>query len=252
MRVDFVTIFPGIFPPFLEYGLLHQATGKGILEFHVRDLRDFTRDKHKTVDDVPYGGGPGMVFKPEPIFEALDEIRKPESLVILPDPQGERFTSSLAQELSAFPHLIFVCGRYEGVDERVKESLVHREISIGDYVTMGGELPSLLMVEAITRFIPGVVGRGESVTADSFEQSLLDFPHYTRPEEYRGMKVPEVLLSGHHENIRKWRRKMVLKRTLERRKDLLQEASLSSEDRSLLQEIRSERERLAPQTRDRG
>lgn len=241
MRIDFLTIFPGIFPPLLQYGLLHQASVKGVLEFQVHDLRDYAHDRHRTVDDVPYGGGPGMVFKPDPIFEAMDAIRKPESWAILPDPQGAIFTRVLAAELARRPQLIFICGRYEGVDERVRESLVDQEISVGDYVTMGGELPALVMVEAIVRFVPGVVGRGESVATDSFEQSLLDFPHYTRPEEYRDRRVPEVLLSGHHENIRRWRRKMALRRTLERRKDLLANAVFSGEDRELLREILAEK-----------
>lgn len=221
----------------LEQGLLRQASDRGILEFGVHDLRNFTHDRHKTVDDVSYGGGPGMVFKPEPIFEAMDAIRQPGVCVVLPDPQGERFDRRIASDLARSPQLIFICGRYEGVDERVRESLVDRSISVGDYVTMGGELPSMLIVEAVARFVPGVVGRGESVAADSFENSLLDFPHYTRPEEYRGLKVPEVLLSGHHEQIRQWRRRMALRRTLERRGDLLQKASLSSEDRELLEEL---------------
>jgi tRNA (guanine37-N1)-methyltransferase len=237
MRIDFLTIFPGMFAPLLEQGLLRQASDKGILEFGVHDLRDFTHDRHKTVDDVSYGGGPGMVFKPEPIFEAIDAIRRPGACVVLPDPQGEQFDRRIATDLARSTQLIFICGRYEGVDERVREALVDRSISVGDYVTMGGELPSMLIVEAVARFVPGVVGRGESVASDSFENSLLDFPHYTRPEEYRGLKVPEVLLSGHHEQIRQWRRRMALSRTLERRGDLLQKASLSSEDREVLEEL---------------
>lgn len=237
MRIDFLTIFPGMFSPLLEQGLLRQASDKGIVEFAIHDLRDFTHDRHRTVDDVSYGGGPGMVFKPEPIFEAMDAIRRPGACVVLTDPQGEQFDRRIAAELACCPQLIFICGRYEGVDERVREALVDRSISVGDYVTMGGELPSMLIVEAVARFVPGVVGRGESVASDSFENSLLDFPHYTRPEEYRGLKVPEVLLSGHHEQIRLWRRRMALKRTLERRGDLLQKASLSAEDREVLEEI---------------
>src|SRR3989304_9865254 len=212
MRVDFLTIFPGIFSGVLEHGLIYQGRQKGLLEFHVHDLRQFTHDRHRSVDDVPYGGGPGMVFKPEPIFEALDEIRSPEATVVLPSPQGERFTQQIAEELARVSHLIFICGRYEGVDERVLDVLVNRELSVGDFVTMGGELPSLIMVETVLRFVPGVVGCQESVASEAFQQSLLDFPHYTRPEEYRGRRVPAVLLSGHHEQIRRWRRKRALKR----------------------------------------
>jgi tRNA (guanine37-N1)-methyltransferase len=241
MRVDFLTIFPRIFEDVLEQGLLFQGRQKGLLEFYVHDLRDFTHDRHRSVDDVPYGGGPGMVFKPEPIFEALDVISVAGAQVILPSPQGEVFTRQIAETLAKFPQLIFICGRYEGVDERVREAVVNRELSIGDFVTMGGEFPSLVMVEAIARFVPGVVGCQESVAEDSFQQSLLDFPHYTRPEEYRGKRVPEILLSGHHEQIRRWRRKMALQRTVERRPDLLKRSMLTEEDQVLLSEIESER-----------
>jgi len=238
MRVDILTIFPGMFSGVLEYGLIRQAREKGILDFRVHDLRDFTHDRHRSVDDVPYGGGPGMVFRPEPIFEGVNAIRESDAIVLLPTPQGELFTNQIAEDLARARQLIFVCGRYEGVDERVCEALVKRELSIGDFVTMGGELPSLVMVEAIMRFVPGVVGQKESVASDSFQQSLLDYPHYTRPEEYSGYRVPEVLLSGHHERIRRWRRKMALKRTLERRPEMLKNVKLSQEDQALLEEIR--------------
>jgi tRNA (guanine37-N1)-methyltransferase len=241
MRVDFLTIFPGLFAGVLDSGLLGQAGRKGILQFLVHDLREYTHDRHRTVDDVPFGGGPGMVFKPEPVFEAMDCLRQPGGLVILPGPQGEVFTQKTAEQLAGSSQLIFICGRYEGVDERVREGLVDREFSIGDFVTMGGELPSLIMLEAIARFVPGVVGQQESLALDSFQQSLLDYPHYTRPAEYRGRRAPEVLLSGHHEQIRRWRRKMALQRTLERRPDLLEKAELSGEDRRLLEEIEAER-----------
>jgi len=222
----------------LDHGLLQQARQKGILEFQVHDLRNYAHDRHRSVDDVPYGGGPGMLFRPEPVFEAIDTIRGSDALVILPSPQGIRFTQKIAEDLAQAAQLIFLCARYEGVDERICEALVDREISIGDFVTMGGEVPSVLMVEAIARFVPGVVGDRESVVADSFQNSLLDFPHYTRPEEYRGNKVPSILLSGHHEEIRKWRRKMALKRTLERRPDLLVDVQWSDEDRQMLEELK--------------
>ena len=224
----------------LEYGLVRQAQEKGILDFRVHDLRNFTQDRHRSVDDVPYGGGPGMVFKPEPVFEGVDSVRGSNAIVILPSPQGELFTHKIAEELAQADQLIFVCGRYEGVDERICERLIDRELSIGDFVTMGGELPSLVMVEAIVRFVPGVVGQKESVASDSFQESLLDYPHYTRPEEYRGYTVPEVLLSGHHEQIRRWRRKMALKRTFERRPEILGNAKLTEDDRKLLAEINEE------------
>lgn len=245
MRVDFLTIFPEIFTGILGCGLLSQAQQKGVLEFHVHNLRDYTHDRHRTVDDVPYGGGAGMVFKPEPIFEAMEAIRQPGgAIVILPSPQGQAFTQDAAEKLASGgmqQQLIFICGRYEGIDERVLEALVDREYSVGDFVIMGGELPSLIMVEAIARFVPGVVGQQESLQCDSFQQSLLDYPHYTRPAEFAGRCVPEVLLSGHHEQIRRWRRKMALRRTVERRPDLLQQAKLTEEDRRLLGEIEEER-----------
>ncbi len=178
-----------------------------------------------------------MVFKPEPIFEALDQIKRPGAVVLLPDPQGEIFQQEIAKDLARSEMLIFICGRYEGVDERVRE-VADRVLSVGDFVTMGGELPSLLMMESIVRFLPGVVGREDSVELDSFQESLLDYPHYTRPAEYRGLKVPDVLLSGNHEQVRIWRRKMILQRTLEKRPDLLQKARLTEEDENLLREIR--------------
>jgi tRNA (guanine37-N1)-methyltransferase len=237
MRIEVLTIFPGLFSGVLDYGLINQARKKGILDLKIRDLREFTRDRHRTVDDVPYGGGPGMVFKPEPIFEALDQIKHSGSVVILPDPQGELFEQAIAKDLARSEILIFVCGRYEGVDERVRD-LVDRELSVGDFVTMGGELPSLLMMESIVRFLPGVVGREDSVALDSFQDSLLDYPHFTRPAEFRGRKVPEVLLSGNHEQVRIWRRKMALKRTLIKRPDLLQKALLTEEDKRLLLEVK--------------
>lgn len=240
MRVDLISIFPGLISGFLEYGLVSQARKEKLVDIRVNDLRDFARDRHRSVDDVSYGGGPGMVFKPEPIFEAMDAIGKEESVVILPSPQGEVFRQQTAEELAVAGHLVFICGRYEGVDERVREALVDREISIGDFVTMGGELPALMMLEAILRFVPGVVGDQGSVAKDSFQESLLDYPHFTRPVEYRGRKVPDILTSGHHEQIRRWRRKMALLRTWERRPDLLKQANLNEEDEELLAEIKKE------------
>jgi tRNA (guanine37-N1)-methyltransferase len=240
MRIDFLTIFPGLISGVLQHSLLNQAEQKGLLEFQVHDLRDYTHDRHRTVDDEPYGGGPGMVFKPEPVFEAVEAIRQVGARIILPSPQGEPFSACIAEELAGNPQLIFLCGRYEGVDERVREALVDRELSIGDFVVMGGELPSLLMTEAIVRYVPGIVGDEQSVQFDSFQESLLDFPHYTRPAEFRGLRVPEVLMSGNHEQIRIWRRKMMLRRTLERRPDLLKQSELTAEDQKLLAQIEEE------------
>jgi tRNA (guanine37-N1)-methyltransferase len=240
MRIDFLTIFPGLISGVLEYSLLNQAQKKGLLDFYVHDLRNYAHDRHRTIDDVAYGGGPGMVFRPEPVFEAVEAVRQTGARLILPSPQGEIFTSAIAAELAETAQLIFLCGRYEGIDERVREQLVDRELSIGDFVTMGGELPSLLMTETIVRYVPGVIGDEESVMLDSFQQSLLDYPHYTRPSEFRDLRVPDVLLSGNHEHIRIWRRKMMLCRTLERRPDLLQHANLTKEDQKLLAEIKNE------------
>jgi len=240
MRIDFLTIFPGLISGVLQHSLLNQAGKKGLLEFQVHDLRDYTHDRHRTVDDEPYGGGPGMVFKPEPVFEAVEAFRQVGARIILPSPQGESFSVQIAEELAGNSQLIFLCGRYEGVDERVREALVDRELSIGDFVVMGGELPSLLMTEAIVRYIPGIVGDEQSVQFDSFQESLLDFPHYTRPAEFRDLRVPEVLMSGNHEQIRIWRRKMMLRRTLERRPDLLKRLDLTTEDQKLLAEIKEE------------
>jgi tRNA (guanine37-N1)-methyltransferase len=238
MRIDFLTIFPGLISGVLQHSLLNQASQKGLLEFQVHDLRAYTHDRHRTVDDEPYGGGPGMVFKPEPVFEAVEAIRQIGASIILPSPQGEPFSVRIAEELVGNSQLIFLCGRYEGVDERVREALVDRELSIGDFVVMGGELPALLMTEAIVRYVPGIVGDEQSVQFDSFQESLLDFPHYTRPAEFRGLRVPEVLMSGNHEQIRIWRRKMMLRRTLEQRPDLLKYDELTAEDHRLLEEIK--------------
>lgn len=241
MRIDFLTIFPGLISGVLQHSLLNQAGKKGLLELQVHDLRDYTHDRHRTVDDEAYGGGPGMVFKPEPVFEAVEAIRQVGARIILPSPQGESFSVQIAEELAGNSQLIFLCGRYEGIDERVREALVDRELSIGDFVVMGGELPSLLMTEAIVRYVPGIVGDEQSVQFDSFQESLLDFPHYTRPAEFRGLRVPEVLMSGNHEQIRIWRRKMMLRRTLERRQDLLKRSDLTTEDQKLLAEIAEEK-----------
>lgn len=240
MRIDIVTIFPEAFTP-IEVSLLGRAREAGYLQIKVWNLREFTTDRHRQVDDAPYGGGAGMVMKPEPFFEAVDAIRaaSPEATprIILTSPQGIPLTHALAQELANEQHLILLCGHYEGIDERVRESLATDEISVGDYVLTGGELPAMVIVDAVARFVPGVVGDAASVEADSFSEGLLDYPHFTRPAEYRGMQVPQVLLSGDHESIRRWRQAQRLRRTLERRPDLLKAEALGEEDRRLLDEL---------------
>lgn len=245
MRIDIVTIFPGMFAPVLGESILQRAQEAGLAEVQVHDLRAYTHDRHHTTDDYPYGGGVGMVMKPEPLFAAVETLRCPPTAgcqeeVVLLSPQGERFTQALARELAARPHLILLCGRYEGVDERVREHLATRSLSIGDYVLTGGELPAMVVVDAVVRLLPGALGAEEGAHADSFSDSLLEYPQYTRPAEFRGWRVPEVLLSGHHEQIRRWRRKESLRRTRVLRPDLLAAAALSAEDRELLQEIEDE------------
>ncbi|MFA4904928.1 MAG: tRNA (guanosine(37)-N1)-methyltransferase TrmD [Candidatus Margulisiibacteriota bacterium] len=238
MRVDILTLFPEMFSGPLSESLLKKAQERNLLKITLIDIRDFTTDKHQTADDSPYGGGPGMVLKPEPIFKAV-RSRKPSaaSRIILMCPTGGKLTQGMAKELAQAEHLIVICGHYEGVDERVRENLVTDEISIGDYVLTGGELPAMVLVDCLARLIPGVVKEGESVVRDSFYQGLLDYPSYTKPEEFENDKVPEVLRSGHHEEIEKWRRKEALKLTFFRRPDLLASANLSVEDRKMIQEI---------------
>ena len=249
MKFDIVTIFPSMIERPLAEGILGRAIERGTLDVKVRDLRDFTTDRHRVVDDVPYGGGPGMVLKPAPIFSALDAIeaeRGRPSAVILTSPQGTRFTQAHARRLSGLAHVVLLCGRYEGVDERVLER-VTEELSIGDYVLSGGELPALVIVDAVARLVPGVVGDEQSVADDSFSRGLLDFPQFTRPAELaaatadaagRPLKVPDVLLSGNHAAIRRWRKREALSRTLERRPDLLDGAALDDEEREILRELK--------------
>lgn len=231
-----MTLFPDMVKGPLEESILKRAQEKGLVKINVLDIRSFTHDKHRKADDAPYGGGVGMVLKPEPIFEAVESIKTREARIILLTPQGKRFDQGMAKELAKKKHLVFICGHYEGVDERIK-GMVTDEISIGDYVLTGGELAALVVIDALVRLIPGVLGKEESILCDSFYSGLLDYPHYTRPEEYRGMRVPEVLLSGDHERIARWRRKEALRRTLKRRPDLLKEIELSGEDKGLLREI---------------
>src|SRR5262245_24318551 len=227
-------------------GVVGRAIAGGRLDVRVHDLRDHATDRHRTVDDMPFGGGPGMVLKPEPLFAAVDAIRAERGTpgaVIMTSPDGERFGHAAALRLSAVEHVVVLCGRYEGVDERVRSGLGTGTLSIGDYVLSGGELPALVIVDAVARLVPGVVGDAESVARDTFARGLLDYPQYTRPAEFRGMSVPPVLLSGHHAEIDRWRRREALARTLERRPDLLEGASLDAADQELLQALNKEIER---------
>jgi tRNA (guanine37-N1)-methyltransferase len=243
VRFDLVTIFPRLFDGPLGEGIVRRAVERGIVDITVHDLRDYTADRHRSVDDVSYGGGPGMVFKPEPLFKAVEAIRADGEVdaVILTSPQGRTFTQRDARRLAAMRRVVVLCGRYEGIDERVREALVTDEISIGDYVLSGGELPALVIVDAVVRLLPGAVGDEESVEVDSFSRGLLDFPHFTRPAEFRGLRVPDVLLSGNHEDIRRWRAREALRQTVKRRPDLLESAELDSEEREMLRALLEER-----------
>ena len=263
MRVDVVTIFPDFFRGPLDYGILRRAREIGLLKLSVHDLREYTRDKHRSVDDRPFGGGEGMVLKPEPIFECVEALtvapreqrvagRVKESVILL-SAQGRRLDQRLAQELAGLSRIVLICGRYEGVDERVSEYLADRELSIGDYVLSGGELGAAVIVDTVSRLIPGAVGNEASIRQESFTAAgmeagdhptstcgsagLLDYPHYTRPAEFRGMVVPEVLVNGNHDQIRRWRRRTALAKTLRNRPDLLNPATLSEEDTELLAQI---------------
>lgn len=239
MRFEVFTLLPEVFSPYLETSILKRARERGLIEVHLHNIRDYTHDRHHTTDDTPYGGGGGMVMKPEPVFEAVESVLGPEAgcPVILLTPQGRLFSQEIAIELAAQPKIALICGRYEGIDERIREHLVTDEISIGDYVLTGGELPALILIDAISRLIPGVLGDPDGAFDDSHASGLLEYPHYTRPPEFRGWKVPEVLLSGDHARITRWRRQQSLLRTLQRRPDLLEKAPLSKEDRQFLEEI---------------
>jgi tRNA (guanine37-N1)-methyltransferase len=246
VRFDIVTIFPEMVRAPLAEGIVGRAIGRGAVEVQVHDLRDFTTDRHRVVDDMPFGGGPGMVMKPEPFFRAVERIaaeRGRPGAIVLTSPDGPRLTHAAAERLRDVGHVAILCGRYEGVDERVRAHLATEEMSIGDYVLSGGELPALVIVDAVARLVPGVVGDEQSVARDTFARGLLDFPQYTRPAEFQGLAVPPVLLSGHHGEIERWRRRAALARTLERRPELLEEARLDGQDRALLNELLDEREK---------
>ena len=239
MKFDILTLFPGMFGgPFSE-SIIKRAIEEGLIDIRLHDIRDYAADRHKTADDSPYGGGAGMVMKVEPLAACIEAVRKERrnSRVILTSPRGKRFDQALASELAREEALLIICGRYEGVDERVRELFVDDEISLGDFVMTGGELASMVIVDAVSRLIPGVLGSAESAASDSFTDGLLEYPQYTRPAEFRGSVVPEVLLSGNHREIAKWRRRQALQRTLETRPDLLATAHLSENERECLEEL---------------
>ena len=241
MKIDLVTIFPGILEGPFKESMIKRAVDRNLVEINLVDLRQYTHDRHRQVDDTPYGGGCGMILKPEPLFEAVEDLKAKSmadrTRVILLTPQGQKFNQQMARQLSGESHLIMICGRYEGVDERVRSSIVDLELSIGDYVLTGGEIAAAVVVDAVVRLLPGFISE-EAAANESFSEPLLEHPHYTRPPEYRNMKVPDVLLSGNHGEIEKWRRQQSLKRTYERRPDLLDKAELSTEDMECLENMK--------------
>jgi tRNA (guanine37-N1)-methyltransferase len=238
MHIDVVTLFPELFDAPLRTSIIGRAAQEGRVTFALHDLREHGLGRHRTVDDYPYGGGAGMVMRPEPLFAAVEPLREAGAEVVLLDPAGDRLSDTLARELAAQPRLALVCGRYEGIDERVR-SLVDREVSIGDYVLTGGELPALVLIDTVVRLVPGVIAEA-SHTGDSFASGLLEHPQYTRPERFRDMDVPPILLSGHHGEVDRWRRREALRRTLARRPDLLDGAPLDADDHAMLDELRAE------------
>ena len=254
MRFDIFTILPDVFPPYLKSSMLLRARQRGLIDVRVHNIRDYTHDKHHTTDDTPYGGGGGMVMKPEPVFEAVESVlgiepgqaprqsvadARPGIPVILLTPQGRVFNQSIAEELSHHEQIALLSGRYEGVDERIREHLVTDEISVGDYVLTGGELPALLMIDAISRLLPGVLGDPDGAQDDSHSMGLLEYPHFTRPPDFRGWGVPEVLLSGDHGKIERWRREQALLRTFNKRPDMLEKADLSDKDKDFVERLKS-------------
>ena len=243
INFEILSIFPEMFASPLNFSLLKKAQDKGIINISLHDIRNWAEDKHKMTDDAPYGGGCGMVMKLEPIEKALAVVKKKQkenSTVVLMTPQGEIFNQKIAQELSAKKRIIIICGRYEGVDERIREHLVDREISIGDYILTGGELAAMVLIDAVSRFIPDVLGNPQSTQSESFSQNLLEYPQYTRPSNYKGWTVPEVLLSGNHADIELWHKKESLRRTYKQRPDLLKKIKLSAEDKKILDKIKLE------------
>ena len=239
MKFDIFSLFPGMYMPYLQESILQRAQQNGLIQVDIHDIRAYTTDKHHVTDDTPYGGGGGMVMKPEPIFAAVEQVlgSAPACPVILVTPQGRPFTQKIAMEYSQLEHLAIVCGRYEGVDERVRQHLVTEEISIGDFVLTGGELPALMIIDAVSRLLPGVLGDPDGAMDDSFASGLLEYPHYTRPADFRGWTVPDVLVSGNHAEINRWRRQQALERTFRRRPDLLEKMTLTKEDLKFLAQL---------------
>ncbi len=260
MQFEVFTLLPEIFPPYLDNSIMKRARERGLIYVRVHNIRDYTHDKHHTTDDTPYGGGGGMVMKPEPVFEAIETVLglsapsavegqpfdaaqgEPDIPIILLTPQGRVFNQSIAQELSQYTRIVLLCGRYEGIDERIREHLVTDEISIGDYVLTGGELPALILIDAISRLLPDVLGDPTGAEDDSHAMGLLEYPHYTRPPEFRGWKVPDELLTGAHAKIDKWRREQALLRTFNKRPDMLEKANLSKEDKKFVESLKSKAE----------
>jgi tRNA (guanine37-N1)-methyltransferase len=242
MRFDIFTLIPDVFPAYLSTSVLGKARERGLIDVQVHDIRAYTTDRHHITDDTPYGGGGGMVMKPEPVFAAVEAVLgvPPACPLILLSPQGRVFNQQVVRELVQFPRIALLCGRYEGFDERIREHLVTDQISMGDYVLTGGELPALSIVDAVARLIPGVLGDPDGAEDDSHASGLLEYPHYTRPPEFRGWGVPEVLLSGNHAEIHRWRRQQALQRTLRQRPDMLEKTELSKDDRKYLQKLADE------------
>ena len=247
MQFEVFTLLPEVFPPYLDTSILNRARQRGLIDVRVHNIRDYTHDKHHTTDDTPYGGGGGMVMKPEPVFEAVESVlglEAPQAQpinvpVILLTPQGRVFTQRVAEELSRYERIALLCGRYEGVDERIREHLVTDEISIGDYVLTGGELPALMIIDAVSRLIPGVLGDPTGAEDDSHSMGLLEYPNYTKPPEFRGWKVPDVLASGNHAKIDEWRRQQALTRTFHKRPDMLEKAELTEKDKKIIKGLKS-------------
>jgi tRNA (guanine37-N1)-methyltransferase len=262
MQFEVFTLLPEIFPPYLDNSIMKRARERGLIDVRVHNIRDYTHDKHHTTDDTPYGGGGGMVMKPDPVFEAIESVlglsipatqtteiteksnetsveNQPTIPIILLTPQGRVFNQSIAQEFSQHSRIVLLCGRYEGIDERIREHLVTDEISIGDYVLTGGELPALILIDAISRLLPDVLGDPTGAQDDSHAMGLLEYPHYTRPPEFRGWKIPDVLLTGAHAKIDKWRREQALLRTLKKRPDMLEKAELTKEDLKFLEHLKN-------------
>ncbi|SDM64196.1 tRNA (guanine37-N1)-methyltransferase [Fictibacillus solisalsi] len=239
-----MSLFPEMFGGVFGSSILKKTQEKGLVEYHVTDFREYTENKHRRVDDYPYGGGAGMVLTPQPLFDAVEDVTQKSDAkprVVLLCPQGERYTQKKAEELSKEKHLIFVCGHYEGYDERIRENLVTDEISIGDFVLTGGELGAMVIIDSVTRLLPGALGNEESSVRDSYSSGLLEHPHYTRPADFRGMKVPDILLSGNHKHIEEWRTKESLRRTWKRRPDLLHSADLTEQEKKWLEEVKKEK-----------